>query len=231
MRSAEARCRASPWTAITSIRSRARRARSGSTRPRHRSSRTRPVRWRSRPTARQLIVTTKANTNAIDVFSIDAFGELSASPTVNADPGAVPFAVSFDGGGNLVVAEAGTNALATFALHANGTATLLHRVVPVRLRRAGSPARATYFYASNAGSGSESGFASGAGGALSLLGQTATDGGTVDAASTPDGGFLYVQTGAAGNVDGYRVNGDGSLTPAGSVVVPGAVGGEGIVAL
>ncbi len=46
-----------------------------------------------------------------------------------------------------------------------------------------------------------------------------------------DGSFLYVQTGAQGHVDAFRVNADGSLSPIGSVTVPGAVGGEGIVAL
>lgn len=39
-----------------------------------------------------------------------------------------------------------------------------------------------------------------------------------------------MQTGANGIVDGYRIHPDGSLTPAGSVTVPGSAGGEGIVA-
>ena len=77
----------------------------------------------------------------------------------------------------------------------------------------------------------ESGFSSGPGGALTLLGATQTDPGTVDASATPDGSFLYVQAGANGNVDAYRINGDGSLTQVDSVLVPGAAGGEGIVAL
>jgi 6-phosphogluconolactonase (cycloisomerase 2 family) len=92
-------------------------------------------------------------------------------------------------------------------------------------------AAGSYFYASNAGSGSVSGFASGPGASLSLLGATATDAGTVDASATADGSFLYVQTGAQGNVDEYHINGDGSLTSIGSVAVAGAAGGEGIVAL
>ena len=75
-----------------------------------------------------------------------------------------------------------------------------------------------------------SGFQSGAGGQLTLLGNTTTDPGTVDASASSDGRFLYVQTGAAGIVDEFHVNADGSLTGVGSVTVPGAVGGEGIVA-
>jgi 6-phosphogluconolactonase (cycloisomerase 2 family) len=86
----------------------------------------------------------------------------------------------------------------------------------------------TRLYASNAGSGSVSGFDDAGTGALTPLGVTSTHPGTVDAAGTPDGRFLYVQTGAAGIVDGFRVNADGSLTAIGSVTVPGSVGGEGI---
>jgi hypothetical protein len=61
-------------------------------------------------------------------------------------------------------------------------------------------------------------------------GLTATRGGTVDAAASSDGRFLYVQTGAAGGVDAFRVASDGHLVPVGQVTVPGAIGGEGIAA-
>jgi Lactonase, 7-bladed beta-propeller len=183
------------------------------------------------PDGSKLIVTTKGNTNAIDVFSVGRIGYLSFSPVVNVEPGAVPFAVSFDGAGNLVVAEAGTNALATFGLGADGTVTPLHSVATGQAATCWVAAAGPFFYASNAGSGSVSDIASGPGGSLSLLGTTATDAGTVDAAATPDGSFLYVQTGAQGNVDAFRVNADGSLGAIGSVTVPGAAGGEGIVAL
>ena len=73
-------------------------------------------------------------------------------------------------------------------------------------------------------------YRSGGGGQLTLLGATATDPGTVDASASPDGRFLYVQTGASGIVDEFHVNPDGSLTEIGTVTVPGAAGGEGIVA-
>ena len=65
---------------------------------------------------------------------------------------------------------------------------------------------------------------------MTALGNTATDAGTVDAAASSDGRYLYVQTGVKGGVDEFRVGANGSLTAIGSVVVPGAVGGEGIVA-
>jgi 6-phosphogluconolactonase (cycloisomerase 2 family) len=183
------------------------------------------------PEGARLILTTKGNTNAIDVFGVGTSGLLTAAPVVNVEAGTTPFAVTFDGEGNLVVAEAGTNALATYSINGDNTVTLLHRLTTGQSATCWVTRSGSFLYASNAGSSSESGFASGAGGALTLLGATPTDAGTVDAAATPDGGFLYVQAGGPGNVDGFRINGDGSLTAVGSVTVPGAVGGEGIVAL
>ena len=50
------------------------------------------------------------------MFGVRPGGRLSAPPVVNSEPGTVPFAISFDSAGHLVIAEAGTNALATFAL-------------------------------------------------------------------------------------------------------------------
>ena len=52
----------------------------------------------------------------------------------------------------------------------------------------------------------------------------------MDATATPDGQFLYVQTGGNGIVDEFGVGADGSLTSVGSVTVAGAAGGEGIAA-
>lgn len=182
------------------------------------------------PDGSKLIVTTKANTNAIDVFEVGRIGYLSGAPVANVEPGTVPFAVSFDHAGNLVVAQAGTNALASFSLNADGTVSPLAAVPTGQAATCWVAAAGPYFYVSNAGSASVSGFAGGAGGSLTLLGTTTTDAGTIDAAATPDGSFLYVQAGALGTVDGFRVNADGSLTAVGSVTVPGAAGGEGIVA-
>ena len=183
------------------------------------------------PDGSQVIVTTKANGSAIDVFAVGRLGYLSSSPVVNAEPGTVPFAVSFDAEGNLVVAEAGTNALATYALAPDGSLTLLHRAATGQAATCWVARAGSFFYASNAGSASESGFSSGPGGELTLLGATPTDAGTVDAAATPDGAFLYVQAGGQGLVDAFRINADGSLTALGSVTVPNGAGGEGIVAL
>jgi 6-phosphogluconolactonase (cycloisomerase 2 family) len=182
------------------------------------------------PDGSQLIVTTKANGSSIDVFRVGRFGALSA-PVVNAEPGTVPFAVTFDAARNLVVSEAGTNALATFSLHHDGTLTLLHVVPTGQAATCWVVGSDGTFYVSNAGSASVSRVQSGPGGALTLLGNTTTDAGSVDAAVSANGRYLYVQTGAAGIIDAFRIGHDGSLTAIGNVTVPNAIGGEGIVAV
>ena len=184
------------------------------------------------PDGSQLIVTTKANGNDIDVFGVSPFGRLSKTPVVNSEPGAVPFAVTFDQEGNLVVAEAGTNSLASFALGDSGTITQLASVPTAQEATCWVARAGWHFYASNAGSASISNFQSSEGGQLlSLLGNTATDPGTVDAAVSGDSRYLYVQTGGAGVVDEFAIGAQGALSKIGAVTVPGAVGGEGIVAL
>ena len=148
---------------------------------------------------------------------------------VNGEPGTVPFGATFDAAGHLVVADAGTNALATYTLYPNGTVALVDSVATGQMATCWvAPARG-YLYASNAGSASESGYREGPGGQLDLLGTSTTDAGTVDAAASPGGQFLYVQTGGSGMVDEFQVHAGGSLTEVGSVTVPGAAGGEGIV--
>jgi 6-phosphogluconolactonase (cycloisomerase 2 family) len=182
------------------------------------------------PDGTQLLVTTKATGHDVDVFSAGPDGRLSASPVVNALPGAVPFAVAFDRDGHVVLAEAGTNSVATFSLSASGQLGQLAvagtgQAATCWIARAGG-----HFYASNAGSGSVSGYDTGSSGGLTPLGNTATDAGTVDAAAGGHGRFLYVQTGKAGIVDEFAVSDGGALTPVGSVTVPGGAGGEGIAA-
>jgi 6-phosphogluconolactonase (cycloisomerase 2 family) len=182
------------------------------------------------PDGTALVVTTKASSNAIDVFHVGPNGLPSAAPVVNSEPGTVPFAVTFDAAGHLVVANAGTNALATYALRPDGSTTLLDAVGTGAAATCWVASARGFLYASNTGSSTLSTFVTSAPGALTLLGSTPTDPGTVDAAPTVHDHFLYVQTGGNGVVDGFRVRVDGRLDPVGTVTVPGAVGGEGIVA-
>jgi 6-phosphogluconolactonase (cycloisomerase 2 family) len=182
------------------------------------------------PDGTRLLVTTKAAGNSVDVFAVRPDGRLSASPEVNALPAAVPFAVAFDQAGHPVLTEAGPSAIATFTLSRGGQLTQLDAADTGQMATCWVVRAGQYFYTSNAGSGSVSGYTVGQSGGLTSLGNTTTDAGTVDAAAAAGGRFVYVQTGAAGIVDEFAVGAGGGLTPIGSVTVPGGAGGEGIAA-
>jgi DNA-binding beta-propeller fold protein YncE len=182
------------------------------------------------PDGTQLLVTTKANGEDVDAYAVEPGGLLSAAPTVNALPGTVPFAIGFDRQGHAVIAEA-AGYLASYQLREDGELAQLDSVPTEQAATCWVASARGHFYVSNAGSASLSAFSSSFGGQLlTLLGDTPTDAGTVDASATPDGAFLYVQTGAEGDVDEFSVSLRGELTRIGSVTVPGAAGGEGIVA-
>ena len=182
------------------------------------------------PYGTRLLVTTKGATNAVDVFAVGPDGRLSASPVVNSLPGAVPFAVAFDQAGHVALAEAGPSAIATFTLSRSGHLAQLDAADTGQMATCWVVRAGQYFYTSNAGSGSVSGYTVGGSGGLTALGNTTTDAGTVDAASAAGGRFVYVQTGKAGIVDEFAVGAGGALTAIGSVTVPGGAGGEGIAA-
>lgn len=184
------------------------------------------------PDGSQLIVTTKANAvgNDVDVFGVGWNGRLSAAPVENSEPGTVPFAITFDQAGHLVIGEAGPSAVVTFRLHRDGTITQIDSLANGQPGLCWVTPAGPYFFTGNTASNSTSGYQSSANGQLTLHGFTPTDPGTVDSSATANGRFLYVQTGGNGIVDEFQVNGDGSLNEVGSVTVPGAVGGEGIVA-
>jgi len=181
------------------------------------------------PSGDQLLVTTKAADEDIDVFSVGAGGALSA-PVVNAEPGTVPFSIAWNHQGDAIVSEAG-GFVADLQLEEDGTLVQLDSVPVEQAAVCWIVHAAGHFYSSNAGSASLTGFSSTEGGQLLTdLGNTETDGGTVDAAATPSGRYLYVQTGAEGHVDEFATGAGGTLTRIGTVPVPGAAGGEGIAA-
>jgi 6-phosphogluconolactonase (cycloisomerase 2 family) len=182
------------------------------------------------PDGSQLIVTTKANGNDVDVFSVAPGGLVSATPVVNPEPGTVPFAIVFDKQEHLILAES-AGALASFQLNDNGTVEQLDAIGSGQVATCWVVEARGRFYTSNPGSASLSAFQPSVHGQLlTLLGDTPTDGGTVDATTTENGRFLYVQAGAEGVVDEFAVASDGALTQIGKVTVAGAVGGEGIAA-
>lgn len=180
------------------------------------------------PDGRQLLVTTKGNTNAVDVFSLGPLGQPGWSPTVNVLPNAVPFAMTFDRSGALVLAEAGPSVVATFTLRSDGRLAAIDSKATGQAATCWVAAAGRFVYTGNAGSSSVSGYDVSGAGALTGLGNTAAGMGTVDLVASPDGRDLYVRSGADGTVHAFRVGADGSLSAIGAVSVPDGVGGEGI---
>jgi Lactonase, 7-bladed beta-propeller len=179
------------------------------------------------PDGRHLLVTTKASTNAIQVFGVDPLGGPSAKATTTVLDGAVPFAVDFDPAGRLAVAEAGPNAVATFTIGQSGTLTAVSSVATGQAATCWIAGADGVFYASNAGSGSVT-TVNDSHGRLTAAGNTATAAGSVDAATSPSGDRLYVRGGAAGALVSFTIGRGGSLTPLSSVTVPDSAGAEGI---
>jgi 6-phosphogluconolactonase (cycloisomerase 2 family) len=182
------------------------------------------------PDGRTLLVSTKNGGNTVDAFRVGIFGP-APRPVITSLPGTVPFGFDFDSRGHLVLTEAGTNAVVTFAVRRSGALSQLDSSPTGQAATCWIVAAHGNLYASNAGSATVSRYTTSRSGALTAHGTAATDAGTVDAAGSSDGRYLYVQAGAAGIVDAYRINANGSLTATGSVTVPNAAGAEGIVAL
>ena len=84
-------------------------------------------------------------------------------------------------------------------------------------------------YASNAGSATLSAYRYDHHGNLTSIGTFGTGPGTVDAAISSDGRYLYAQTGGTGSVDTFRIH-NGALSLIGTVTVPNGIGADGIAA-
>jgi 6-phosphogluconolactonase (cycloisomerase 2 family) len=179
------------------------------------------------PNGRKLLVTTKTSGSNIDVFRVRRDGTLSATPVVNPSATPVPFAFTFTPQGRLASGEAGASSLTTYELNGDGTLADPRSATDGQAALCWIVRAGGFYYVSNTGSNNVSSFTVGADGTPSLLAAVAgtTNTGNIDL--TVSGRYLYVQTGLAGTIDGFLINGDGSLTAIGSVTgLP--VGQEGI---
>ena len=169
------------------------------------------------PDGSKLLVTTKASTSSIDVFQVGADGLLSAAPVVNPSATPVPFAFTFDPAGRLVSGEAGTSSVTTYAIQAGGTLTGPKSASDGQTALCWIIRVGGFYYVANTGSNNVSSFRIDPTGQPSVLAAVAatTNSGPIDVASS--GGFLYVETGLTGTVDGFLVGPNGALVPIGSV--------------
>ena len=181
------------------------------------------------PDGAHLIVTTKTN-GTVDVFSVGAGGQLSASPVKN-PAGPVPFAFVFDGNSRMVLSFAGNSSLQVFTVDADGTITA-----------AGAPTTdgqgalcwitgvRGYQYTSNTASNDVSQFRV-VGSDVALTNATAATNipGAIDS-DEPGGSTLYVQGGLDGSIHVFSFGTGGSLSSKQVVTVPDGVNQEGISA-
>ncbi|MFD7479547.1 lactonase family protein [Streptomyces sp. NPDC059837] len=193
------------------------------------------------PGGRELVVTTKS-ANTVEVFPMTRDGRPARRAVVNDSAGAVPFAITFDKAGRMLVAEAKESTVSTYKVRVDGTLEVVQKSLPngqstpCRLERAGD-----FFYGGNTGNSTVTGYRTNRQGSLALTNDVGVAAppsvksqGVIDLAATKDEKFLYAQNATSGTVDGFRVGRNGSLTKVGTTtgLPPFAESGmEGIAAV
>ncbi len=180
------------------------------------------------PDRDHLVVATKTH-NTLVTFKLRD-GRPSAAAVVTASNGAVPFALTFDRGGNLQVAEA-SGAVSTYGIARSGAlAVISGSVANGQAATCWSVQARGYLFAANAGSGNVSAYQVHRDGAVTLVNATAaaTGAGAVDIAASDDGRYVYNVAAGAGLISVLKVGADGSLTEVQQVTGLPPVNGSGI---
>ena len=185
-----------------------------------------PAQVQFSPDGDTVVVTEKA-TDVIDGFPVRRDGRLGTA-VLSPSAGQTPFGFAFDRRGRLFVSEAfggaaGQSAVSSYGVTRTGAlgvvtpsaATLQTAACWVAVTDSGR-----YVYTGNTGSNSITGYATTPKGAITRLdpdGVTATTGrSTTDLALSNGSRYLYAHNAIDGSLSGFRVNFDGSLTPAGT---------------
>lgn len=166
------------------------------------------------------LMVTEKGTQTIDTYLVGDRGYLTG-PISNHSSGATPFGFEFTHRDVAIVSEAGASALSSYRVGENGE---LQPISGSVTNGQGAVCWAVvtndgrFAYTINAATATISSYRVSPAGALSLLNAVAasTGAGSVptDAALSPDSRYLYVRAGGAGQVQGFRVGVDGSLTAA-----------------
>src|SRR6266849_5798947 len=173
-----------------------------------------------------VLLVTEKNTNNIDLFTVDNNG-VASGPTVVPSAGQTPFGFAFGKRNEVFVSDAfggaaNAGAVSSYVVSDKHNLTTITaaavdgQTAPcwVVLTNDGR-----FAYTTNTGSGNVSGYRVGFNGTLQLLstsgqtGNTGTGSTPLDAAVSNDSRFLYVLTPGTGNIQGFSVSLDGSLSP------------------
>ncbi|HTU62714.1 MAG TPA: beta-propeller fold lactonase family protein [Polyangiales bacterium] len=168
------------------------------------------------PDARTLIVTEKQR-NVITTYQVDAYGKLS-EPMVTASEGMTPFGFELTSRGVLVVSEAATGSMSSYALGDDKLAAI-SSVVPDNQQApcwVEITADDSIAFTANAGSASISSYDISSSGALSLRDERAGDLGEgatpLDLAFARDGRYLFVLDRGNARIAGFEVHHRGELS-------------------
>jgi len=174
------------------------------------------------PDGNWLVVTEKM-TNLIDVFPIQANGQLGRE---NSQPssGVTPFGFAFHSG-QLIVSEAfgsspNAGAVSSYSIGANGTLTPISASSPTHQTAScwiALPDSQAWTYTTNTGSQSVTGFRVSPGGALDILDAsgvtTKTGKQPTDVAFAQHTRFMYVLDSGDGTISAYELTSNGALKP------------------
>jgi 6-phosphogluconolactonase len=177
-----------------------------------------------------VLVVTEKSTNQLVTYTVRNNGR-PGNPTVYASAGVTPFGFAFGKRSQLFVSEAfggapNVSALSSYTVSHQGDLQVISPSVGTTQTAACwvvvTP-NGRFAYVTNTGSGSISSYAISFDGGLTLLnalaGETGPGSSPIDMALTPDSRFLYALS-SAGNIDAFRVQGQGGLTPLPEVEVP-----------
>jgi 6-phosphogluconolactonase len=180
-----------------------------------------------------LVVTDKGGVSGkgrILVFKV-SHGLPSASYVATKTHDAVPFALTFDRFGHLVVVDASTGSVTAYAIAGNGSLITKSVVYTGQAATCWIASNGQYLFTDNTGSGTLSGFIPSRNGSLSPVTASSIVGvagaGTLplDMGISQDGNFVYSLETGAGKIGIFQVNPDGTLTSLGTAGTYPAVGG------
>jgi 6-phosphogluconolactonase (cycloisomerase 2 family) len=174
------------------------------------------------PRGNALVITKGgADANEILVFGVNEDGMPDAAPVISPSAGAVPFGFTFDFRGHLIVTEAGSRAVSSYALQEDKTL----EVITASLSN-GNAATCwvanTWFgsiFTANTGGGNFSAYRiRPADGSLRLVDADAASGDApTDLAISRSGRYLYAINSSSGTVGAFRIAFNGQLEDLGAV--------------